>query len=156
MIMTNRRKTSISLTVSQLYLNKMNQLIKTGKFSSTSDIINVSVSMYLGKIAVYENDPNFNYLKTIQPKENDGTPKKRISVTYSEFLDEELGNLVAMTQKNKSLIVRIALQDFFDYYTGQHSEPATESNVITRNNLKELIRELINEIETENGNEKQQ
>ncbi|MCL2863486.1 MAG: hypothetical protein FWE54_05305, partial [Methanimicrococcus sp.] len=88
--------------------------------------------------------------------ENDGTPKKRISVTYSEFLDEELGNLVAMTQKNKSLIVRIALQDFFDYYTGQHSEPATESNVITRNNLKELIRELINEIETENGNEKQQ
>lgn len=146
---TNRRKVSISLTVSQTYLNKMNQLVKAGKFSSISDVVNVAVSMYLAKISIYENNLNFDCSKKIELKENDKSPKKSISVTYSEFLDEGLENLVAATQKNKSYLVRIALEDFFDYYTNieQNIKPK-EENVFTREDLVELIKDIISEIDS--------
>ena len=154
MSQTNRRKTSISLTVSQTYLNKMNQLIKAGKFSSISDAINVAVSMYLGKISIYENNLNFDFSKKIELEENDKTPKKSISVTYSEFLDEELENLVAVTQKNKSYLVRLALKDFFEYYTNieQHLKPKEEVNVFTKEDLVELIKEIVNDMESKKKN----
>ncbi|WNY28630.1 hypothetical protein MmiEs2_08300 [Methanimicrococcus stummii] len=151
---TNRRKTSISLTVSQPYLNKMNQLIKAGKFSSISDVVNVAVSMYLGKMAIYENNLNFDFSKKVELKEDDKSPKQSISVTYSEFLDEELENLVAITQKNKSYIVRLALKDFFEYYINieQRLKPDEEMNVFTKEDLVELIKEIINDIETKKKN----
>lgn len=154
MSLTNRRKTSISFTVSQTHLSKMNQMIQNGKFSSISDIVSVAVSMYLGKISVYENSINFDYSKKIELKEKDNAPKKRITVTYSEFLDEELEKLIAITKKNKSYLVRVALIDFFEHYTSieQRLTSTKEIDILTREDLVALIKDIVNEIESKKEN----
>ncbi|MDV0446817.1 hypothetical protein MsAg5_06740 [Methanosarcinaceae archaeon Ag5] len=151
---TKRRKTSISLTVNQKFLNKMNQLIKTSEFSSISDIVNVSVSMFIGKLSVYENDPNFSCAKLAELYQDDNSPREKISVSYSEFLDKELEELCLVTQKNKSYVVRIALDSFLDYYSNSDKKIVLngETNFsMTKEDLKRIVKSIMDDIKKENS-----
>jgi len=150
------KKISISLTVSQNLLNKMHQLIKGGKFSSLSDIVNVSVSIFFGKLSVYENEFEFDYNSISDWQQPDNSARETISITYSEFLDAELENLSAVTQKNKSYLVRIALSNFFEYYNNLGKSSFPSPNYIygpmSKTEFKEMVRKIIEEIEIEKKN----
>ncbi|WNY25800.1 hypothetical protein [Methanolapillus millepedarum] len=152
---TKRRKTSISLTVNQKFLNKMNQLINTSEFSSISDIVNVSVSMFIGKLSVYKDDPEFDCAKLDAFYQDDKSPREKISVSYSEFLDKELEALCLVTQKNKSYVVRIALDNFLDYYNKNGEKKLIlnrETNLsITKEDLKNIVKEIMDDIKKENS-----
>ena len=153
--MIKRRKTSSSLTISQKLLSKMVALIKSGKFSSVSDIVNVSVSMFLGKLSVYEMDQGFNYSAFIASYQEDDSPREKISVSYSEYLNEELERLSSMTQKNKSFLVRVALDSFFDFHTNKTNRfekliskkmENIDISSLSREDLKSFISEILKEI----------
>ncbi|WNY27924.1 hypothetical protein MmiEs2_01030 [Methanimicrococcus stummii] len=132
----------------------MNSLIKKGEFSSVSDIVNVAVAVFLGKLSVYSMNQNFVHTTIFENFPIDNSARKKISVTYSTFLDQELEKLVETTQKNKSLIVRSALFDFFEYCN--NTEKKIELDLIpdediplSKNDLKEMIREIMDEINKE-------
>ena len=116
MNLTKHRKTASSLTISQKLLGKMVALIKSGRFSSISDIVNVSVSIFIGKLSVYEIDSEFSYSAFIALYQEDDTPREKVSVSYSEYLNEELERLSKLIKKNKSFLVRAALSNFFDFH----------------------------------------
>ncbi|WP_338097678.1 hypothetical protein [Methanolapillus ohkumae] len=126
--------------------------MKENKFSSISDIVNVSVSMFIGQLSVYEQNSNFDRTRFADASQEDNTPRIKISVSYSVFLDDELEKLCQTTQKNKSFIVRIALDNFFDYYA--HPEKKKEIQKKTdfpasREELLAIIQEMIDANKTE-------
>ena len=150
------RKTSSSLTVSQKLLNKTISLIKSGNFSSISDVVNVSVSMFFGKLIVCEKDPGFSYSTFIEAYQEDDSPREKISVSYSEYLNEELERLSLITQKSKSFLVRVALDNFFEFHSNKINRfkdlekfkkmEKVDVSSLSRDELKLFLGEILKEI----------
>jgi hypothetical protein len=111
----NRKKRKISITVSQQLQSKINNLIKMGKFSSTSDIINISTAQFIGKI---ESSTNTNsIINSLTTTENsDHSKKENISISFSEYLIDELDTISEIFDRPKSSLIRLGLIDFFEKY----------------------------------------
>jgi hypothetical protein len=149
-----QKKSSISFTISQKLLNQMNSMIQIGKFSSISDIVNTAITFVLGELSTELKNQNFDYSSIVENVPVDNSAKTKISVTLSEYLDTELENLMRMTQKNKSFIVRMALFRFFDFYNNAEKKEmpiivSEEKLVVSKNELKEIVCEMLNEILSE-------
>jgi len=151
MSLPRQKKISISFTISQKLLNQMNSMIQIGKFSSISDIVNTATTFVLGELSAEQKNPYFDYSTVMENVPVDNSAKVKISVTLSEYLDAELENLMKRTQKNKSFIVRMALFRFFDFYNNAEKMEISvsvpdEKLVISKNELKEIVCEMLNEI----------
>ena len=146
---TNRRKRKISITVSQRLVLKMDSLIKNGKFASTSDIINISIAEILGKISMINQNSFFDFSSLEKIENNDDSKKENISITVSEYLNDELEILSEVTKKPKSHLIRLSLIDFFKKY----NTPRAELNTIqpempkTREELENFIIETIEKVD---------
>lgn len=153
----NRKKISISLSVSPSTLAKLNTLESTGKFGSVSDIVYISICELLGKIKVYEKEPGFDYGMLLALAEEDDLPKGKISISLSLYIDEELKHLSKAIGKSKSYLIRLAINDFVSGYSDAepvNSLPPLKKNVIDfqiyRKELKEIMNELLAEMIREN------
>ena len=125
-------------------------MIRTGKFSSVSDIVNIATAFILGDLAAEKADLNSDS-EIIENMPIDESETTKISVTLSNYLNAELENLAKVTQKNKSFIVRMALFRFFDYYNNAEKAKKQiiipdEKITISKKELKEMVHELLNEI----------
>lgn len=158
MSQVNRKKMSISLSVSPSTLTKLKTLEASGKFGSVSDIVYISICEFLGKIKVYEKESDFDYTMLTALAEEDDLPKGKISISLSVYIDEELKYLSKTVGKSKSYLIRIAIDDFVNSYnddTGRvvESWPLKIQNSIDfqthRKELKELMRELLSELTNE-------
>ncbi|WP_338102765.1 hypothetical protein [Methanolapillus millepedarum] len=147
---TNPKKLSASFMVSQQLLNRMNSLVNSGKFSSISDIISTSVSTFLGKISIYEEDPDFDYSMLNQLKHEDKSPKEKITISQSPYIMDEIDNLSKIMNKPKSYVIRIAVDNFIDDFYKvkpriiQETKPE-EKFPTTVPELKKLILKTIEE-----------
>lgn len=151
MVLPNPQKISISFTINQKLLNQINSMIKPGNFSSTSDIVNTAITFFLGNLYIEKTEPDFDYSVIVEDIPIDNSAKTNISVTLSEYLDSELENLVKITQKNKSYIVRIALFRFFEYRnnvekTKKETIVPDEKITLSKTELEEMIHEVVNKI----------
>jgi len=151
MSLPRQKKISISFTISQKLLNQINSMIQIGKFSSISDIVNTATTFVLGELSAERKNPYFDYSAVVENVPVDNSAKAKISVTLSEYVDAELENLMKRTQKNKSFIVRMALFRFFDFYNNAEkmeisSSVPDEKLVVSKNELKEIVCEMLNEI----------
>ncbi|MDR0766840.1 MAG: hypothetical protein LBE57_00090 [Methanosarcinales archaeon] len=150
MSQSNRNKLSISLAVSPYIKNKMEALVSTKHFGSTSDVVNTAVLMFLGKLSLCENEADFNsFISGIIDEEAEKAKKEQISVSYNQFVDDELKNLSNTLKKSKSFIVRMAINDFFAYYNGKANNPFNhkpETYPTSEKELKNFILKVINEI----------
>ena len=154
MISPNHKKYSISLTISQRLLNQMNSMIQEGKFSSISDIINVSIAFVLGDLSENRINPDFDYSILLEDIPIDNSAKIRISASLSEYLNIEVENLARATHKNKSFIVRMALFRFFEFQQNikevmKHVIVPEEKVIISKDELEEMIHEIVNKMFTE-------
>ena len=150
MSLPNHKKIS-SITISQKLLNQINSMIQAGKFSSMSDIVNTATVFVLGELSTERENPNFDYSAIIENMPTDKSAKIKISIALSGYLDSELENLAKMTQQNKSFIVRMALFRFFEVQIGNAERKkqaivSDEKLVISKNELEELIHEVVNKI----------
>ena len=144
MVEITRRKLSISFTVNERIYEKMDNMVQSGEFSSISDVVNTSVSMLLGKIS-----SNKMYLFTIEDADSkEDSLSKKITATLSKFVDNELTKLSTVENKNKSHIVRIALNDFFENYqstdTNQNLDDPSSHAL-----LNKIVQKVIKELESE-------
>jgi|GEM_PF-1135082 len=162
MSQVNRKKMSISLSISPSTLIKLKTLEASGNFGSVSDIVYISICEFLGKIKVYEKRSDFDYdmLMTLEAKDN--SPKGKISISLSTYIDDELKHLSKITGKSKSYIIRVSIDDFVYSYNNKDTEKAIEVSQmqetslkefqIYRTELKKMVKELLNEITEEKNN----
>ena len=142
---TNRRKRKLSITISQRLIIKMDNLIKNGKFASASDIINTSAAEMLGKISMINPNSFFDFSILEKIENEDNSKKENISITVSEYLNDELEILSEIINKPKSYLIRLSLIDFFKKY----NTPRAEFDKLqyempkTRKELENLIFETI-------------
>ena len=150
----NNKKYSISLTISQRLLNQMNSMIRAGKFSSISDIINVATAFALGNLSENRINPDFDYSVLLEDIPTDNSAKIRISASLSEYLNIEIENLAKVTHKNKSFVVRMALFRFFEFQQkikeGMKQVIVPEEKLtISKSELEEMVHEIVNKMFTE-------
>ncbi|MDV0447663.1 hypothetical protein MsAg5_15740 [Methanosarcinaceae archaeon Ag5] len=150
----NNKKTPVSISISEDLLAKVNQLVETEDFASISDIVFTSLCSFFGKIAVYENDPEFEYKMLLAASKEDRSPKKQISVSLNRYLIKELKFLSQILEKNQSFIIRIAIVDYMESYTTTRKlrENTLQENIkskseklvlISEKDLEKSIREII-------------
>lgn len=149
MSQTNRNKLSISLAVSPHTKNKMESLVSTKQFGSVSDVVNTAVLMFLGKLSLFKNEMDFNnFILSAVNYEAEKIKKEQISVSYNQFVDDELKELSFILKKSKSFIVRMAINDFLNFYTGKKKD-YPEHNIgkypASEDELKEFILRIIKE-----------
>ncbi|WP_338098267.1 ribbon-helix-helix protein, CopG family [Methanolapillus ohkumae] len=150
---------SISLSVSPSTLTKLKNLEATEKFGSISDIVYISVCEFLGKIKIYKKESNWDYGLLMDFAAEDKLPKGKISISLSPYVDDEIKKISGRTGKSKSLIIRAAIDDFVNGYNDTESEeirpfiPVQKMNAVDlrlyRNELKNIMRELLEEIKVE-------
>lgn len=112
----NRKKRKLSITISQQLQSKINHLIKIGKFASTSDAINIAVAEFIGKIETLENTSFLDNETISLIEKNDHSKKENISISFSEYINDELEIISELMDKPKSYIIRLALINFFEKY----------------------------------------
>lgn len=110
----NRKKLSISLSVSESLLKKIDIFVESGQFATISDLVYVSVCEFLGIVSFCENDPKFDLETFLAAIEDDAGPKMSISVTINSFVSGELKRISRETYKNQSVIIRKAVIYFMD------------------------------------------
>lgn len=153
MSQSNRNKLSISLAVSPHIKNKMESLVSTKHFGSVSDVVNTAVLMFLGKLSLCENEMDFNFfISSTMDTDTEKIKKEQISVSYSQFVDDELKDLSNILKKSKSFIVRMAINDFLVYYNGKTNNlpnNVTEKYPTSEEELKNFILKIIKETKNE-------
>jgi len=115
----------------------MNSMIQTGDFSSVSDVVNTSVVFFLGKISEEKTNSNFDFSNIVEAIPADKSAKTKVVVALNGYSNSELEKLVAVTHKNKSLIVRIALFRFFELYNNTEKTVTNDTNTDSEENLPE-------------------
>ena len=139
------KKSSISFGISEKILSHLNSLIKTGQFTSLSDVSSNAIMFLVAESA----NPDFDYSEITENVPEDNSAKTKISVALNGYLDSELEKLVEITQKNKSFIVRMALFRFFEFYHNSEKKikeqviVPEEKLVISKNELEEIVREMV-------------
>ena len=118
-------------------MNQMNSMIQTGDFSSVSDVVNTSIIFFLGKISEEKMNSDFDFSDLAEVLPVDNSTKTKIVVALNGYSNAELEKLVAVTHKNKSLIVRIALFRFFEIYNNVGKPIASETNTSSGESLTE-------------------
>jgi Predicted transcriptional regulators containing the CopG/Arc/MetJ DNA-binding domain len=142
-------KKIISFTISQKIMNQMNSMIQTGDFSSISDVVNTSILVFLGKITEEKTNPDFDFSTLIEGMPTDNSEKEKVVVALNGYSNTELENLVQVTNKNKSFIVRMALFRFFEIYNNIEKTITRESNTGTSNDVPPEEKILVSESELE-------
>ncbi|WNY25168.1 hypothetical protein [Methanolapillus millepedarum] len=144
----NRKKFSISISVSEHLVKKIDKLIKSGQFASVSDVVYVSVCEFLGIISFCENNPNFNHTDFLSSIEDDEISKNSISVTFNVFVLSEIKNISKITNNNQSIIVQKAIIYFINRYENLSMPIISLNNSDfpkTNAELRKIIREELNE-----------
>jgi len=123
----DRKKRKISITVSHQLQLKINNLLEIGKFASTSDIINISTAQFISKLEFSIDNSNsiINSLSLVEA--NDQSKKENISISFSEYLIDELDTMSKIFDKSKSHLIRFALIDFFEKYNKMPTITSTSS-----------------------------
>jgi Predicted transcriptional regulators containing the CopG/Arc/MetJ DNA-binding domain len=142
-------KKIISFTISQKIMNQMNSMIQTGDFSSISDVVNTSILVFLGKITEEKTNPNFDFSVLTEDVPVDNSAKIKIVVALNGYSNTELENLVKITNKNKSFIVRMALFRFFEIYNSIEKTITRETNIGTSLEVPPEEKILVSESELE-------
>jgi len=141
------KKSSISFAISEKILSQLNSIIKTGKFTSYSDVVSNAIMFLISE----RTNSDFDYSAITENVPEDNSTKIKISIALNGYLDSELEKLAEITQKNKSFIVRMALFRFFDFYnnTDKIKEPVIvpeEKLLVSKNELEEIVQEMVNKI----------
>jgi hypothetical protein len=145
MNLSNHKKI-ISFTISQKIMTRMNSMIQTGNFSSISDVVNTSIIFFLSE---EKTNPNFDFSILVENMPTDNSEKKRVVVALNGYSNTELENLVKITNKNKSFIVRMALFRFFEIYNDIEKTITRETNTETSNDVPPEEKILVSESELE-------
>ena len=124
----------------------MNSMIQTGNFSSISDVVNTSIIFFLSE---EKTNPNFDFSILVENMPTDNSEKKRVVVALNGYSNTELENLVKITNKNKSFIVRMALFRFFEIYNDIEKTITRETNTETSNDVPPEEKILVSESELE-------
>ena len=127
-------------------MTRMNSMIQTGNFSSISDVVNTSIIFFLSE---EKTNPNFDFSILVENMPTDNSEKKRVVVALNGYSNTELENLVKITNKNKSFIVRMALFRFFEIYNDIEKTITRETNTETSNDVPPEEKILVSESELE-------
>ncbi|WP_316559601.1 hypothetical protein [Methanimicrococcus stummii] len=127
------------------------ELLQTSEFSNVSDVINVAAAEFVGQLSIYENDPFFDYSMIHQLIAETDSETKNISVSLSFYLFNKLEHLSKMTKLKRSVIIRIALNEFFKRYDHSLSSASETHNIedVKKEYLKSLIKDVLNEMKSE-------
>ena len=139
-------------------MNQMNSMIQTGDFSSISDVVNTSILVFLGKISEEKMKHDFDFSVLTEDMPTDNSEKEKVVVALNGYSNAELENLVQITHKNKSFIVRVALFRFFEIYTNTEKTEASvditnseeilpeEKLLVSETELEAIVQRMVNNI----------
>ncbi|WNY23663.1 hypothetical protein MmiHf6_09740 [Methanimicrococcus hongohii] len=146
----NRKKLSISLSISETLLKKITAIVESGDFATNSDLIYVSICEFLGIISYREEKELFELESFLDSVPEDIGPKVSVSATVNPFIYSKLKQISRQTNYNQSAIIRKAILYFMERYnnpplplqdtTEYASFPASEIE------LKEFIIRTIQEM----------
>jgi len=146
------KKKTITVTISEQLFEKIEgDLLQTSEFSNVSDVINVAAAEFIGQLSIYENDSFFEYSMINQLIVENDSETKNISVSLSLYIFNKLENICKMTKLKRSIVIRIALNEFFKRYDQSISSADANQKIedTKKEYLKSLIREVINDMKNE-------
>lgn len=129
MSQNNRKKLSISLSISETLLKKMTSLVESGDFATISDLVYVSVCEFLGVLSYCEKNENFNLEAFLADIPEDIGPKIAVSATVNPFINSKLKQISKQTNNNQSSVIRKAILYFVEYYNNSSLPVQCRSNV---------------------------
>ncbi|WP_338102577.1 hypothetical protein [Methanolapillus millepedarum] len=133
-------------------------MTKSGKFTSTSDIVSIALVFLIAE----RTRLNFDDSTIIENTPEDNSARPKISAALNEYLDSELENIAKETQKSKSYIVRVALFRFFEFYNNTEKVKRQaeliagpeEKYAVSKREMKKIVRDIVPEIVDEYLNSK--
>lgn len=135
----NRKKLSISLSISETLLKKMTFLVESGQFSTISDLVYVSLCEFLGILSFCEKNDFYSLEDLLESVPDDVGQKVSVSVTVNIFIYSELKRISKQTYKNQSVIMRKAILYFIENY---NKKPAASPKKTPKCNFPESEIEL--------------
>lgn len=147
----NRKKLSISLSISETLLKKMTHMVESGDFATISDLVYVSVCELLGILSYCETNENFNLEAFLDTIPEDIGSKVSVSATVNPFINSKLKQISKQTNKNQSAVIRKAILYFMEYYNNSCLPTSSYSNVssfpMSEIELKKFIIQTIQELD---------